>query len=160
MAFQFNGPCPLLEVFDMATSLRFYCDVLGFQVRSSSGRLPDCGWVWLDSGTAQLMLNAMYEDDKRPPVPDLKRKAAHHDTCLYFGCDDLDGAYEHLRKHGVAERPPEVAPYGMRQLYLRDPDGYNLCFQRTATPAEYDAAAQRHGWPSRRMKAAPETSAD
>ncbi len=55
MSFQLNGPCPLIEVFDMATSLWFYCDVLGFQVRSSSGPLPDCGWVWLDSGTAQLI---------------------------------------------------------------------------------------------------------
>jgi hypothetical protein len=22
-----------------------------------------------------------------------------------------------------------VAPYGMKQLYLRDPDGFELCFQ-------------------------------
>lgn len=160
MSFQFNGPCPLIEVFDMATSLRFYCDVLGFQVRSSSGRLPDCGWVWLDSGAAQLMLNTMYDDNKRPPVPDPKRKAAHRDTCLYFGCEDLDSAYEHLRNHGVAERAPEVAPYGMRQLYLRDPDEYGLCFQRRATQQEYDTTAARHGWPAKRMEAAGETAAE
>lgn len=150
MAIQISGPCPLLEVFDMPTSLRFYCDVLGLQVRSSSGPLPNCGWVWLDSGTAELMLNTMYEDEKRPPAPDVRRKAAHHDTCLYFGCKDLDSAYEHFRKHSVAERPPEVARYGMRQLYLRDPDGYNLCLQRVATAQEYDEAAQRQGWPARR----------
>ena len=158
MSFQFNGPCPLIQVFDMATSLRFYCDVLGFQVRSSSGPVPDCGWVWLDSGTAELMLNTMYEDDKRPPAPDPKRKSAHGDTCLYFGCQDLDRAYEPLRIHGAAERPPNVAYYGMRQLYVRDPDGYNLCFQRRATQGEYDAAAQQHGWPAKMMEAARESA--
>ena len=29
----------------------------------------------------------------------------------------------------VATQEPRVAPYGMKQLYLSDPDGYNLCFQ-------------------------------
>jgi glyoxylase I family protein len=28
---------------------------------------------------------------------------------------------------------PKVAPYGMKQLYVRDPDGYGLCFQWPAT---------------------------
>ena len=26
-------------------------------------------------------------------------------------------------------KEPKVAPYGMKQLYLTDPDGYLLCFQ-------------------------------
>jgi hypothetical protein len=30
-------------------------------------------------------------------------------------------------------KEPKVAPYGMKQLYVRDPDGYNLCFQWPAT---------------------------
>jgi hypothetical protein len=37
--------------------------------------------------------------------------------------------YEHLHAHGVASKPPKVAPYGMKQLYVDDPDGYKLCFQ-------------------------------
>jgi glyoxylase I family protein len=24
---------------------------------------------------------------------------------------------------------PKVAPYGMKQLYVHDPDGFSLCFQ-------------------------------
>jgi hypothetical protein len=30
---------------------------------------------------------------------------------------------------GIEAREPAVAPYGMKQLYLKDPDGYELCFQ-------------------------------
>jgi glyoxylase I family protein len=26
-------------------------------------------------------------------------------------------------------RPPRVAWYGMKQLYLTDPDGFEICFQ-------------------------------
>jgi uncharacterized glyoxalase superfamily protein PhnB len=41
----------------------------------------------------------------------------------------VDAAYEELRDKGVAVKPPTVARYGMKQLSLRDPDGYGLCFQ-------------------------------
>jgi glyoxylase I family protein len=41
----------------------------------------------------------------------------------------VDAAYEHLRARGIDVKPPKLAPYGMKQLYVRDPDGYNLCFQ-------------------------------
>ena len=30
---------------------------------------------------------------------------------------------------GIDVTPPRVAPYGMKQLYVSDPDGYLLCFQ-------------------------------
>jgi hypothetical protein len=48
---------------------------------------------------------------------------------LYFGCPDVDAAYEEFRDKGVAVKPPKVAPSGMKQLSLSDPDGYGLCFQ-------------------------------
>ncbi len=62
-------------------------------------------------------------------VPDPARIAAHDDTAIYFGRPDVDAAYAHLRARGVAVKEPEVAHYGMKQLYVSDPDGYNLCFQ-------------------------------
>jgi glyoxylase I family protein len=41
----------------------------------------------------------------------------------------VDGAYRQLRAKGLDLKEPKVAPYGMKQLYLTDPDGYGLCFQ-------------------------------
>jgi len=75
------------------------------------------------------MLNTAYEKDRRPPGPDPARIAAHDDTCLYFGCPDVDAAYVYLSGRGLALKEPEIAHYGMKQLYLHDPDGYSLCFQ-------------------------------
>jgi uncharacterized glyoxalase superfamily protein PhnB len=76
------------------------------------------------------MLNTLYDPDaERPPLPDPGRVAAHDDTGLYFGCPDVDGVYQHLRANGVTVEPPTVAPYGMKQLYVKDPDGFSLCFQ-------------------------------
>src|SRR4030095_6276508 len=125
----FRGLTPLIQVFDMPASIRFYRDVLGFAVVTASGPVPHCGWVLLRRQHDELMLNTQFEDDARPAAPDGRRQMAHRDTCFYFDCDDLDAAYEHLQANGVAARPPSIAPYGMRQLYFTDPDGFNLCFQ-------------------------------
>jgi catechol 2,3-dioxygenase-like lactoylglutathione lyase family enzyme len=124
-----RGLCPLLQVFDMPTSLRFYRDVLGFGEVEKSGPGDDVDWAWLRHGDAQVMLNTAYEADQRPPEPDAARVRAHADTALFMGCEDLDGAYAYLVARGVKAQPPKVAPYGMKQLYATDPDGYELCLQ-------------------------------
>lgn len=59
--------------------------------------------------------------------------AHHRDTGLFFGCLYLEGAYSHLLAAGVKAEPPKAAPYGMKQLYVTDPDGYVLCFQWPAS---------------------------
>ena len=129
MTIGIRGLCPLLQVFDMPTSLRFYRDVLGFAEVQKSGHGDDVHWAWLRHGDADVMLNTAYDDGERPPTPDAPRAAAHADTCLFMGCEDLEGAYTYLVAQGVSAQPPKVAPYGMRQLYATDPDGYGLCFQ-------------------------------
>jgi len=58
--------------------------------------------------------------------------ATHGDTGLFFGAPDVDAVYAHLRAKGINLKEPNVAPYGMKQLYLNDPDGFGLCFQWTA----------------------------
>ena len=130
MSIDVRGVCVLLQVFDMPASVHFYCDVLGFEVVQTSVREGDqFDWGLLRLGEATLMLNTAYEQEYRPAQPDMAVVAAHRDTCLYFGCPDVDGAYRHLLAHGVDVKEPKVAPYGMKQLYVSDPDGYGLCFQ-------------------------------
>jgi glyoxylase I family protein len=128
MAIAVTSLCPLIQVYDMRASLRFYCDELGFKVVSNSGG-EDFDWGLLQLGPAYLMLNTAYEAQHRPPAPDPARVAAHEDTSLFFGCESADDIYAALKARGLALDPPRNAPYGMRQLYVRDPDGYVLCFQ-------------------------------
>jgi glyoxylase I family protein len=129
MSIEISYLTPLLQVFDMPASLRFYRDALGFEVVQDSGGGDGCDWVWLRLNDSPLMLNTKYERDSRPDSPDPAAIAAHNDTCLYFGVPDPDAVYEHLRAKGLEIKPPATAPYGVKQLYLHDPDGYGLCFQ-------------------------------
>jgi len=139
MAFEIRGVCPYFEVYDMPTSLRFYVDQLGFEIVSTSPHLGGdpyrFHWVWLRlGGTADLMLNSCYEfDDERPTPEEHLRMRQHRDACLFFGCTDVDAAYAELTEKRVAiEQPPKVAPYRMKQMYFKDPDGFGLCFQGKA----------------------------
>lgn len=137
MALDVRGLTPLLQVYDMPTAIRFYRDSLGFTVVTTSPVMGEdrFHWALLRLGDAELMLNTAYEyDDERPVPPDAARVAAHDDTGLFFGCPNIDAAYEELRAKGVPVSPPAVARYNMKQMYLHDPDGYNLCFQWQAKP--------------------------
>jgi glyoxylase I family protein len=129
MTLEIEGFAPLIQVFDMPTSLAFYRDVLGFTVVEQSQPGDDFDWGLLRLGDIELMLNTAYEKDHRPPSPDPARVAVHGDTALFFGCRDVDAAYAYLRTQEVQVKKPTVAPYGMKQLWLKDPDGYTVCFQ-------------------------------
>jgi len=132
MVLDARGLTPLLQVYDMPASVRFYRDALGFQVVTTSPPLGEdrFHWAMLRLGDAELMLNTAYEfDAERPAERDSARTAAHGDTGLYIGCPDVDAACAELRRKGVAVEEPVITRYGMKQMYLHDPDGYSLCFQ-------------------------------
>lgn len=119
----------LVQVFDMPASLEFYRGVLGFEVVQDSGQGDYSGWVMLRLNGVYMMLNTQFDDPGPRGEPDPVRTLAHNDTVLYFSAPDPDAVYKFLREKGLEIDPPKNAPYGMRQLYLNDPDGYNICFQ-------------------------------
>jgi catechol 2,3-dioxygenase-like lactoylglutathione lyase family enzyme len=136
MAIEVDGVSPLVQVFDMPRSIRFYRDVLGFAVTgrspAMSGDPDDVNWAMLQLSDATIMLNTAYDPEEVPAEPEAARWSGHQDTCLYFGCPDVDAAYRHIVAQGVDVDPPKVAWYGMKQLYLKDPDGFGICFQSRA----------------------------
>ena len=129
MTIEVTSMTPLLQVFNMPRSLAFYRGILGFKVVTDSGGGDDASWVLLRREDIHLMLNDQYEPGHVPPEPPADRQKWHSDTCLYFSADP-DVVYEYLRSKGVELKPPKNAPYGIRQLYLSDPDGYSVCFQQ------------------------------
>jgi catechol 2,3-dioxygenase-like lactoylglutathione lyase family enzyme len=129
MTIKVRGMAPLIQVFDMPTSVAFYRELLGFELIGRSD--PDQEWAFamLQLDDAVLMLNTVYEEAERPEAPDPARVAAHVDVALYFGAPDVDAVYEHLRAKGLAVEPPTITSYGFRVVIVRDPDNYALCFQ-------------------------------
>jgi glyoxylase I family protein len=133
MAIEVQSVAPLVQVFDMPRSIHFYRDLLGFKITGKSkekSRDPDdVDWAMLQLSNATIMLNTAYDPEEVPAQPDAARWSGHQDTCLYFGCPDVEGTYQQLALKGLQIDRPKVAWYGMKQLYLKDPDGFGICFQ-------------------------------
>jgi len=132
-----TGLTPLIQVFDMAKSLAFYVDKLGFEVVAASpevdtpeGRFSH--WMKLRSGGVDLMLNTAYDSGERPVLPDTDRVSAHADTSLFIGCSALDDVYVAFKQAGLDIEPPSRAAYGLRRFSLRDPDNFELVFQEAS----------------------------
>lgn len=134
MPIEIEGVSPLLQVFDMPTSVNFYRDVLGFELVSNSTIVNGRGgdyfhWCMLRGHGCTLMLNTAYDEGERPSAPDPARVAAHADVALYFGCSDVETTFGHLVSHGakVLEKP-FLTQYGRTRFTVADPDGYNISF--------------------------------
>ena len=126
----------------MPASLRFYRDVLGFELVGNSPIVHSpqgdyFHWALLRRGSNTLMLNTAYDEGDRPPAPDRARIAAHSDTALFFGCPDVDATFHQLLPCGVTVlEKPTTTLYKMRRFTIADPDGYNLSFQGPASASE------------------------
>lgn len=110
---------------DVAETLRFYEDVLGFTMTASweeDGR-PLWGEVARDGpeGTARLWFFA----DALPGRPE--------PICtglIYIFVDDVDAEAARLRNGVKVLWGPEDQEYGLRELGIEDPNGYMLCFAK------------------------------
>tara|TARA_R110002020_G_scaffold220742_6_gene428643 strand:- start:1847 stop:2248 length:402 start_codon:yes stop_codon:yes gene_type:complete len=122
---------PELTVTDLATSLVFYRDLLGFSVRYS--RLDE-GFAFLDRGQASLMLDQMAigrDWVTGPLAPPFGRGIN-----LQIEVDRLEPLLERLAVAGITLfQPVETRRYQagaqiltQRQFCVQDPDGYLLRF--------------------------------
>lgn len=115
---------------DLPRCLAFYRDRLGFAVTSEmedEGRLT---WVELTHGDVRLMLLAA-ED---PPVPGTRYDAAG--VIFYLGIEGVTEARAALAAAGFDVSPVEVTFYGMRECYVKDPDGRQLTLAEPSDPED------------------------
>ena len=111
---------PSLLAVDLAETIRFYTEKLGFEV---SGRFPEQGpasWAELrrDGVFLQFFANAPLDLPNEPVIS----------GTLYFYPDDLTAlAEEFAAKVGLAWGPEQM-DHGYRELGLQDCNGYFLAF--------------------------------
>ena len=118
---------PLVMVHDMQRSVSFYCDLLGFEICSKWEPDGKLCWCRLERGGAALMLQQDCPEDGPP-------QGRGRGVAFFLGCQDVDQLHAELRERGLELTTPQVAFYGMKQVYFCDPDGYELCFQSPVSP--------------------------
>ena len=141
---------PALTVSNMESSLRFYCDLLGFRVEAE---LPPAGerarWdayhqrvcgladaqirvVYLAAPDNETHLELIEYLGPSDPAPDRPTVSAPRTAIVALGLEGSDAAVETLRAAGV-EVLSDPVPYttddgvSSKTTYLYDPDGNLLC---------------------------------
>lgn len=116
---------PLLYVSDMQRSHDFYCQRLGFQQTANWSPENQLKWCRLERQGAALMLQLIEEPDNQR----LNERQLGTGVVFFFNCRDIHAIREEFSENGIAVSEIETAFYGMKQLEMIDPDGYQLCFQ-------------------------------
>ena len=108
------------EIFpnDLDRTLRFYVDVLGFDVVRDE-RDADPPYLAMTRGVVHVGAVA------GPPIPDAGVRRPPVGVELVLEVDDLDGEHSRIRATGWPLVEDLIArPWGLRDFRLQDPDGY------------------------------------
>jgi catechol 2,3-dioxygenase-like lactoylglutathione lyase family enzyme len=126
-----------LMVTNLRKSLDFYCGLLGFtlsmgvddkrEIFTDGVLRDDLVYVILTHGSGELMLQR--RDSLAEDVPVFSADATPGGTfTLYFRGEPADALADRLPDTVEIIKGPATTWYGMREIYIRDPDGYVLAF--------------------------------
>jgi predicted enzyme related to lactoylglutathione lyase len=111
----------LLPVSDLAVAAWFYREVLGLAQRLYS---EEYQWAEFDTGNVTLALHS----GRVPGEP----AAPGSDCRIALAVDDIDAAFEELKRNGV-RRLGEPMDHGVcTHLEVHDPDGHTIILHRRA----------------------------
>jgi uncharacterized glyoxalase superfamily protein PhnB len=142
-----NSLIPNLMVTDVNKSALFYQNILGFKLivgvadfeaEMQEGNIvmelkegDTLDWANLkldpkDPASAEFMFQS--RKSLEADLPALKGVAISASQTLYLRTKDADAQYESLKDKVEIVQEPITRFYGMREWYMKDPDGYILCF--------------------------------
>ena len=116
-----DGFCLLVE--DMARMIRFYRDVLGFEIKEDE----DTSNVYLVKDGTLFLLYGRKDFEKMTGhrYEYIKGLNGHFEIALYVNTfEEVDEAFNKAIENGATEvLKPELEPWGQRTCYIGDPEG-------------------------------------
>jgi catechol 2,3-dioxygenase-like lactoylglutathione lyase family enzyme len=114
---------------DQNEALRFYTEILGFEIRADQ-TFGDFRWLTvgvkgqpdLELGLSPLKAGNLMNEEQTAMMAQLQAQGKLGG--ILFQADDVQKTYEELSAKGVAFiQPPTSQPYGIIEAILKDPDG-------------------------------------
>ena len=123
-----NSIFPFFIVADLKTSVSFYIDKLGFEIRFIGPADMDPFWAIVGRDSISIMLKAITPDIK--PIPNHTRHEwARWDAYVYTS--EPDELFEEYRSRGITfHQPIKDNDDGLRGFEVKDADGYVFFFGR------------------------------
>lgn len=109
----FEKSNPILYSKDVARSVAYYKDMLGFEE----------SWVWDDAAT----FGGVVKDDVE--IFFCKEDQGYPGTWFCIVLDNVDEYYDQIKVKGATIlAPPETKEWNMREMFVQDPDGHIIRF--------------------------------
>ncbi len=119
---------PVLGVRSVRKAAEYYRDILGFQldpergVFDAFGSEPEGVYAIVERSGAEIHFQI-----RRGELPGRRRESIERD--VYIHVPDVDALHAELAGRGATlAGPPTNAPYGLREIEVRDPDGFRITF--------------------------------
>ena len=117
---------PNLVVSDVARSMAFYHETLGFQVTATVPDAPPYVFAVVQSGPVEIFLNA--PEPAVAEYPAFKDLAIGGTLTLFIEVAGIKQAFESLKDRVKVVMPLEHKWYGVTEFAFLDPDGYVITF--------------------------------
>ena len=112
-----TGWTPVLRVADAASSIRFYCELLGFN-NDWTHRFADDFPAYASVSRDPLILHLSEHEGGGTEKAD-----------LFVHVMDVDSVYQEFKANGLVANPPVTEEeIGLRQFEFEDPDGHQITF--------------------------------
>lgn len=114
---------PHFLVADVRRAAEYYRDRLGFRIIGYFFEEPPV-FAMVDRDRAEIHLRRADDGLKGS-----NRERVGDALDCYVRVDDVEALHAEFRERGAdITMAPTVQTYGMKEIYVRDPDGYTICF--------------------------------
>jgi uncharacterized glyoxalase superfamily protein PhnB len=124
----FSKQTPNLVVADLARSLAFYRDLLGFTVIATVPDEAPYVFAMLQKDSVELFLNAIEAVKKDPAYSNMAQTVGKSGVSIYFDVKGVKELFEALKSKATVVAPLERKFYGVTEFNVTDPDGYLITF--------------------------------
>ncbi len=115
--------CPHFLVSDVRRAAEYYRDRLGFRIIGYFFEEPPV-FGMVDRDRAEIHLRRAYDGKKGS-----NRERVGDALDCYIRVDDIEALYAEFKDKGAEiTMPLTLQSYGMKEIYVRDLDGYTVCF--------------------------------
>jgi catechol 2,3-dioxygenase-like lactoylglutathione lyase family enzyme len=115
---------PTFLVPDVAASIRWYADQLGFRITGTFPKEPPYGYASVGRDGVELMFLRLPGYAK----PDLRAQRPEGLWDAYIRMSGVEAYYDSLKDAPCIHSPLVQRSYGDREFEVRDPDGYIMVF--------------------------------
>lgn len=110
-----------MGVADIGCSIEFYRVHFGFQMSDSYEEGEDMVWCWLQTASADIMLQQLSEAQQITLDP-----AVGQSWVLFLRVLDIHQTHRKMQSAGVRVDEVRETSYGTLEFIAKDPDGYDL----------------------------------